>query len=659
MIAAVFEHGLDIHQLTPNATLGDLFRHSFCIGEATSGSFVAETFEQQPYLPGVLILRDDHGVSLISRRAFLEQLSQPYGLEIFLKRPIHVFLSIARVNEPLILPATTHVTHAVEQALQRPSVQLYEPIVVQDIDNHWSLVDFQVLLLAQTRILSLQKEELAQKSQQIVALNDRLTWQANHDPLTQLLNRRAFKRYVQEAISDAQVSHNQHILCYIDLDRFKVVNDTCGHAAGDELLRQVSHLLQSGLRKSDTVSRLGGDEFALLLRCCELDDGIRIANTLRKEVEDLRFTWKGKVFRIGASIGLVSIDLTSHDLNQVMGAADSACYVAKNRGRNRVYVYEPDNHELLLQQTATQSVTELQRALEENRLILYCQPLLQLGRSNQQAEFAARVSRSQFQDNLQSDLKLDLQPDPLPGDRVVGYEILLRFQDIDGEILLPNPFIVAAERYKLMHLIDRWVIKHLFAFYQTVYQTQTSQDWPPDHPFPEPNLLYMVNLSGESIKDPDFLAFVRTQIEAYQIPAHVICFEITETVATTNLQQTEHCIRELRVLGCKFALDDFGSGMSCFTYLKQLKVDFLKIDSGLVRDVASDSLNSGIVKAIHEVGHQIGLKTIAEGVETLEVLETLRNLGIDYVQGYCPGLPQPLEVGVIGEAIGQLQPIVG
>ena len=561
----------------------------------------------------------------------MEHLSQPYGLEIFLKRPIEVLLSVAQLNPPLVLPGTESINQAVHTALQRPTVQLYEPIVVQEGTHTWSLLDFQVLLLAQTQILSLQKQELAEQSQQIVALNDRLTWQANHDSLTQLLNRRAFKRYIQEAIEDARINRSQHILCCLDLDRFKVVNDTCGHGAGDELLRQVAVLLQNGIRKSDLACRLGGDEFALLLRYCELEIGVRVANTLRQTLEDLRFLWKENIFRIGCSMGLTVIDCSTQDLNQVLNAGDSACYIAKNRGGNRVYVYQPNDEELLLQQTALHSVTELQRALDESRLRLYAQPLVKLSKPHWTLG---------LEGNPTSMVAHPFEEEDLWHDPIVGYEILLRIADPKGEILLPTPFILAAERYKLMPLVDRWVIENLFAFSQTTdVQTLSKQD--KSLPVVSESL-YMINLSGESIKDEKFPEFVRHQIAIYNVPTHLICFEITETVAITNFSQAARCIRELRSLGFLFALDDFGSGMSSFIYLKHLQVDYLKIDSSFVQEMDKDPISLAIIKAICEVGQSIGLKIIAEGVETLKVLEQLRDLGIDYAQGYKIAHPQPL-----------------
>jgi diguanylate cyclase (GGDEF)-like protein len=643
---------LNIKQLTPSSTLSELFRHSFSIPPTTLGSVVARIFDQQPYLPGAIVLEENQVLAMVSRRTFLERLSQPYGLEIFLKRPIQVLLSVTSFKDPLVLPATEPIDQAVKTALQRPSVQLYEPIVVQDGDQEWSLLDFQVLLLAQTQILSWQKEELAQQSQQIIALNNQLTWQANHDSLTQLLNRRAFERDVQAAIEDAQVERHVHVLCYLDLDRFKIVNDTCGHSAGDELLRQVATLLQSGLGKSDLVSRLGGDEFALLLRCCERDQGIPIAEALRQRLENLRFIWQGKMFQIGASIGLVMIDMNCHDLNQVLTAADAACYMAKNQGRNRVYVYQADDRELLLQRTTTHSLNQLQQALDQNRLCLYCQPLVQLQSSNSTPD---KISPNALPGSIPiypPYLDPKLEPKNLGfNSPVVGYEILLRVPDQRGEMLAPAPFIAAAERYNLMHRVDRWVIEHLFAFYQTTYLDQRHLSLSDDAaPFP----LYMINLSGETIKDPDFLEFIGAQISLYQIPPQRICFEITETVAITNFTHAERCIRELRRLGCKFALDDFGSGMSSFTYLKHLTVDFIKIDGSFVQGAIKDPLDLGIIKAIHEIGQQIGLKTIAEGIETTEALRCLWDLGIEYGQGYGIAMPMPLVIQNVAEEVCQV-----
>ena len=611
---------LDLPLLNSFSTLENLNRAYFTVPPDTIGALIAREFEQQADLPGVIVCQNSILLAMISRRVFLERLSQPYGIELFLKRPIEVFLSIATINAPLVLPETERIDRSAHIALQRTIPQIYEPIVVKGSDGSFSLLDFQKLILAQSQLLSLQRDELTQKSQQIEVLNSQLSWQANHDPLTHLINRRAFEQQIEAALQNLLEQGVPHILCYIDLDRFKVINDSCGHIAGDELLKQVASLMQNSIRRTDIVGRLGGDEFALLLHQCSLDDGIYLSNFLRQNLENLRFVWDEKIFRIGASIGLVIMDDPSVDMKELLKAADSACYMAKNCGRNRIYIYEANDGELLKQRTTVNSLTELQRAIEANRLCLYSQPIISL---------AALTA----QDAQESELTIS-RPNDRVSDRVsdqysiAAYEIFLRVKDDEGHILLPSPFLVAAERYKLMHQIDRWVIQNLFHYLGQIKSPECA--------------LYMINLSGETLRDEEFPRFVQQQMEMQGISPHILCFEITETVAITNFSQAEKFIRHLRGLGCHFALDDFGSGMSSFTYLKHFAVDFLKIDAMFVRDIARDSVDLSIVKAIHEVGHSIGLKTIAEGIEDLEALSVLKSLNVEYAQGFAIAHPQAL-----------------
>jgi len=308
------------------------------------------------------------------------------------------------------------------------------------------------------------------------------------------------------------------------------------------------------------------------------------------------------------------------DLKELLKAADSACYMAKNCGRNRLYIYEPNDGELLKQRTTVNSLTELQRAIEANRLCLYSQPIISLA--------SPTIENAQESERTVSNPS-DRVSDPVSDQySIAAYEIFLRVKDDEGHILLPSPFLVAAERYKLMHQIDRWVIQNLFDYLGQIQSPECA--------------LYMINLSGETLRDEEFPRFVQQQMEMQGISPHMLCFEITETVAITNFSQAEQFIRHLRGLGCHFALDDFGSGMSSFTYLKHFDVDFLKIDAMFVRDITRDSVDLSIVKAIHEVGHSIGLKTIAEGIEDLEALRVLKSLEVEYAQGFAIAHPQAL-----------------
>jgi diguanylate cyclase (GGDEF)-like protein/PAS domain S-box-containing protein len=431
----------------------------------------------------------------------------------------------------------------------------------------------------------------------------RLAWQASHDDLTGLVNRREFERRLELALSDARTDGGEHCLCYLDLDQFKVINDTCGHGAGDELLRQVSALLRMHIRSTDVLARLGGDEFGLLLNHCLLENASRVANVLRQSLSDFRFVWQDKSFTVGVSIGLVAIDIDSKDLASTLSAADAACFAAKNKGRNRVHVYQIDDSELAQQRGEMQLASQITKALEENRFCLYYQTIVPIANADSHGEH---------------------------------YEVLLRLYDETGNLVPPNLFIPAAERYNLMHLVDRWVIDTLFSSQKEHYR----QAWERCQNQGDRSL-YAINLSGSSINDDQFIEFVREQFALYQIPPQVICFEITETVAITNLSKAVQFIQELKQLGCYFSLDDFGSGMSSFTYLKNLPVDYLKIDGQFVKDIVDDPTDLAMTEAINRVGQVMGIQTIAEFVENDAILDKLRILGVNYAQGYGIAKPRP------------------
>lgn len=433
-----------------------------------------------------------------------------------------------------------------------------------------------------------------------------LSWQASHDALTGLVNRREFENCLEQSVISAKTSDQQHALCYLDLDQFKIVNDTCGHIAGDELLRQVTALFQSQVRASDTLARLGGDEFGLLLNHCPLDAAVRVASKLLERLQEFRYVWQDKTFTIGVSIGVVAIDANTQSLTSLLSAADAACYAAKNKGRNRVHVYQADDRELAIQQSQMQWVTRLNQALEENRFRLFYQSIVP---SSQTSSLATH------------------------------YEILLRLVDEQGNLVSPMAFIPAAERYNLMHCIDRWVIRTLFASLGEHYQQNRN---PCQLLGDSCDCLYAINLSGASISDEQFIEFVREQLSLHQIPPQVICFEITETVAIANLRQAAQFMRSLKQVGCRFALDDFGSGMSSFAYLKNLPVDYLKIDGGFVKQILDEPTDLAMVEAINHIGHVMGLQTIAEFVENEAILEKITAIRVDYAQGYGIALPRPL-----------------
>ena len=435
-----------------------------------------------------------------------------------------------------------------------------------------------------------------------------LSWQASHDALTGLVNRREFENCLAQTLAFAKTQNQQHALCYLDLDQFKIVNDTCGHIVGDELLRQVTTLFQAHVRSSDTLARLGGDEFGILLNHCSLESALVIAKMLRESIEAFRFVWQDKTFKIGVSIGLVEINQKSESVTSVLSAGDAACYAAKNNGRNRVHIYQADDTELTQQQGEIQWVARITQALEENRFCLYYQPIVPITQSEN-------------------------------GEHYEHYEVLLRLVDEVGNLISPIAFMRSAERYNLMQTLDRWVICTLFAtqgqHYREMWKCCQLEKV-------NCGCLYAINLSGASINDEQFIEFLHEQFALYEIPPALICFEITETVAIANLAKAAQFICSLRELGCHFALDDFGSGMSSFAYLKNLPVDFLKIDGSFIQNIVDDPIDLAMVEAINQIGHVMGIKTIAEFVENQEILAKITALGVDYAQGYGIAKPRPL-----------------
>jgi diguanylate cyclase (GGDEF)-like protein/PAS domain S-box-containing protein len=424
-----------------------------------------------------------------------------------------------------------------------------------------------------------------------------LSWQATHDALTGLANRREFEYRLEQALHNLTRQVGRHALMFLDLDQFKLVNDTCGHAAGDELLRHICALLQSGLRENDTLARLGGDEFGILLENCSPEAAEKIAEGLRQTVQNLHFVWKGRPFVTTVSIGLVHIAQTPTTLEASLRAADMACYMAKEKGRNRVQVYHADDSELSLRFGEMAWVQRVHMALEENRFCLYAQEIAALG----------------------------------PGDHGGGHiEILLRLHDEAGRMILPDSFIPAAERYGLMTSLDRWVVENVFKIIRQCLNDSRQG----------PMAMCAINLSGTTIGDQAFLDFLRKQFAAYSIPPEMICFEITETSAISNLGSAIRFINELKSLGCYFSLDDFCAGMSSFAYLKHLPVDFLKIDGSFVKDMLDDPINRAMVEVINHIGHVMGKRTIAEFVETAQIEQALLEIGVDYAQGYVIERPQ-------------------
>ena len=445
-------------------------------------------------------------------------------------------------------------------------------------------------------------------------LSQELSYQASHDSLTGLVNRRELESRLARVLETARADESRHALCYLDLDQFKVINDTCGHVAGDELLRQMAEVLRAQVRRRDTLARLGGDEFGVLMEHCALEQAKRVANVLRKTVEEFRFTWEGKTFSVGVSIGLVPITTESESVAGVLSAADTACYVAKDQGRNRIHVYHPEDLELARRHGEMQWVSRINQALEEDRFCLSVQPI--------------RPVAQVVQDNPMN---------AHDGESHGHYELLLRMRDSNGRLVPPGAFLPAAERYSLSVKIDRWVVDKVFS-------------WLDAHPEQLESLsLCSINLSGSSLADEEFLQFVISRLDDSNVLAEKLCFEITETAAITNLPCATRFITALKGWGCRFALDDFGSGLSSFAYLKHLAVDYLKIDGVFVKDVVNDPINLAMVRSINEIAKVMGKRTIAEFVENDQILQKLREVGIDYAQGYRIGRPKPLERLLEGE----------
>jgi diguanylate cyclase (GGDEF)-like protein/PAS domain S-box-containing protein len=427
-------------------------------------------------------------------------------------------------------------------------------------------------------------------------LNRRLSYHASHDVLTGLVNRREFESRLERALKSAKARETSYAVCCIDLDQFKIINDTCGHSAGDALLGQVGALLKSKIRWRDTLARLGGDEFGLLLESCSLDEAMRTAEQLREAVRNFRFVWEERTFRLGASIGVVPITADNEDVASILSAADSACGAAKEAGRNRVHSFEENDLDLMRRRREMQWAARINNALEESRFELFRQTIQPLQRQDTGAH----------------------------------YELLLRMRDENGKIVSPDNFIAAAERYGITPNIDRWVIENAFRWLVSEADER------------EKLVLCSINLSGQSLGDDKFLPFVIDQFHRSGIDATRICFEITETAAVASFSQANRFIQALKELGCKFALDDFGTGLSSFGYLKHFPVDFLKIDGSFVKEILHDPIDREMVRSINEIGHLTGKQTIAEFAENAEIIQMLRSLGVDYAQGY--GVSQPQRV---------------
>ncbi len=430
-------------------------------------------------------------------------------------------------------------------------------------------------------------------------MSETIHYQASHDILTGLSNREHFSKKLDSLIADAKTSGHNHALLYLDIDQFKVINETCGHVAGDELLRHTTTVIRAVVRSSDVGARLGSDEFGVLLENISPERAAYIAERLRARLNHEKFVWEPKTFTISSSIGLVQINDQSKDIYSVLAAADDACYLAKELGGGRIQIYEDESSVFLRRRGEMEWISKIKSAIDDDRLRLYFQPIVPI---------------------------LDRSKRP-------KCEILVRMADPDGSVVMPADFLPAAERYNLMPAIDRWVISTTFESYTEIMSNgnKTMKDY-----------LYCINLSGTSMADTDLLTYIRTEIERTSVPPESFCFEVTETAAIGNFKTATRFIAALKQIGCTFSLDDFGSGFSSFSYLKALPVDYLKIDGSFVKDMHQDPINRAMVEAINNLGKLMKVETIAEFVENVEIIDHLKQIGVDYAQGYEIGRPSPL-----------------
>ena len=427
-------------------------------------------------------------------------------------------------------------------------------------------------------------------------ITEKISYQASHDMLTGLLNRHKFEQIITELVETAKEHDEEHVLCILDLDQFKIVNDTCGHVVGDELLRQISSTILVHLSRNDNFARIGGDEFAIVLRHYNLEAAKRIAQDLIILVEGFRFRWEKHIFTVGISIGITVINSKTVSSIDTIKQADSACYAAKDAGRNRIHVYHDEDDRRVQRKGDTYWVTQINEAWEHDRFVLYAQPIV----------------------SILTDDKL-------------SYEVLVRMKRANGELVAPGLFLPPAERFNLSHRIDQWVIGSTFKWLNA-HRDEVDHI---DH--------ISINLSGQTLCNEVMLKYIQNSLDRCAVESSKISFEITETAAIANLRHAQHFINTLRKYGCKFALDDFGSGLSSFAYLKNLQVDILKIDGMFVKDIIDDPIDEAMVRSINDVGHVIGMKTIAEFVENDEIKQRLIKIGVDYGQGYGLGKPTPID----------------
>jgi diguanylate cyclase (GGDEF)-like protein/PAS domain S-box-containing protein len=429
-------------------------------------------------------------------------------------------------------------------------------------------------------------------------LTQKLSFEATHDPLTKLMNRRGFDEKLRLTIESLKQNDECNSLLYLDLDRFKMINDSCGHGAGDSALIQISELLIELLRSSDILARVGGDEFCILLKNCPPDTAQKVAEKIRNNIDNFIFKWEDKVYDLGVSIGVIVLDDTITTYEEALKLADTSCYLAKEEGRNRIHFHTSADQTVLLRLQQNNIISQIQNALNTDKFVCYIQKICHV-------EHASRNKRC----------------------GLCNYEVLVRMLDDVGNIIPPNVFLPAAERYKLIYKIDHWVIQHAIATMATV---QDKFNW------------FSINLSGQTIGHELSFDIIKEAIENSGVAPHKICFEVTETAAITNPEFGLEFLNKLRKLGCLVALDDFGTGLSSYEYLKKLPADILKIDGQFVKNMLNDELDFAMVKSINEIAHIMGKETIAEFVENADILNKLLEIGVDYAQGFHLDTPKPM-----------------
>ena len=433
---------------------------------------------------------------------------------------------------------------------------------------------------------------------EVRTMEKHLTYQASHDSLTGLINRREFEVRLKQTMRNAFAHNTKHSICFLDLDKFKIINDTSGHAAGDEFLKQVSKTIQSVLRQTDVLARLGGDEFSIILDNCSIYQAKNICNEIIKKIKDTRFNWGKNSFEAGASIGIVPITRATASVSEVMSSVDAACYEAKDKGRNRIQVFEPDDAEFVKHQLETSWIQKINEAVDSNQFELYFQELRNINPTH---------------------------PTPL------SIELLIRLKD-GNNVISPDSFIPTAERYNLMPMIDEWVITNTFKFIEA-YKEKHNTD-----------IRVAINLSGQSLSEDSVLNLITNKLRKNkELRKEYICFEITETAAIANMSKAIEFIAQIKQIGCKFSLDDFGSGLSSFSYLKSMAVDNLKIDGAFIRDIHIDPINKIFVESIHNISKMMGIRTTAEYVENEEILNCIKEIGIDYAQGFHISKPASIK----------------